>query len=77
MRFFFDIGGGTTDSKDDEGCDCVDSEGARRLALQALTAIAAEEILKTDPPQFSVLVRDETGKAIMTTRLMVEFSWLT
>jgi hypothetical protein len=76
MRFYFDVSVGTAVTKDDQGSECADRDAARCLALEALTEIAADEIVKTDPPQFAILVRDDAGKPVLSTRLKIELSWL-
>lgn len=76
MRFYFDVCGGAIISTDDHGCDCADRDAACRLALQALVDIAADEIMRAEPLVFTILVRDEAGRPILSTLLKIELSWL-
>jgi hypothetical protein len=58
------ITGGTMVTKDDRGCECIDRERLQRLTLQALADIAADELMRADPPMFTILVRDEAGNSV-------------
>lgn len=75
-RFYFD----TTDTGhmvvDDEGIDCSGREAARDEAVSALPYMALDALPDGDRRDFSVQVRDETGRVVLKACLVFSVAWL-
>ncbi len=75
-RYFFDIHDGGS-QRDDTGTECTDLEAVRTTAMRLLPDIAREEIPQDgDRRTFTVLVTDESGKAVFSATLNYTGLWL-
>lgn len=76
-RYFFDIHNGGKIVHDDEGMELPDMPAVRKAAMEALPAIAAEEIpTDGDQQHFAVLVSDEDGHPVYSATLSFTGLWL-
>lgn len=63
-RFFFDTADANGICSDDEGCECADTEVARRLARRALCEMARDKSSIHEAAVYTVRVRDAAGAPI-------------
>jgi hypothetical protein len=69
-RYFFDLRDGDRFSADDEGTELEGAEEVRAQVMQALPAIAAQQIRKEgDRADFEMTVRDASGHEVMRATL--------
>ena len=74
-RFFLDIvDGGLT--IDDVGIEVPNAHAARDVALKTLPAVAREEIIDGSSREVTVLMRDESSRALFTASLTLTAKWL-
>lgn len=74
--FFFDVHDGKI-TRDDEGQEVADLEAVRRLAMETLPRVAADEISSNgDKQNFVVLVRDEDKRPVYSATLNFVGLWL-
>ena len=64
-RFFFDIDDGDRMRRDEEGSDHADLNSAQLEATDTLTQMARELFPGTDSHGLSIIIREETGPALM------------
>ena len=75
-RYFFDIKNGGL-QRDKVGTECADLDAVRIAAMKVLPDIAREDIPKDgDRQMFTVVVRDEDGRAVYTATLNFSGLWL-
>jgi hypothetical protein len=75
-RFYFDTTDTGQATLDDEGLDLSTIEEARHMALRALADLANDELPNVDRRDFTITVRDDTGKALLTAILSLRLEWL-
>jgi hypothetical protein len=71
-RYFFDTSDGVTLDSDTEGVELTSEESARTEAKVALTDMAREKLPMGDFSNFSVVVRNEAGRAIYSASLVFD-----
>lgn len=74
--FFFDTDDGHSCSRDDEGCEVSDLRAARNLALEAILAIASDQLPLGEHRVCVVDVRDEAGHHVYRAKVEVAGKWL-
>lgn len=74
-RYFIDTSDGQRPLIDNVGQEFPDAQAARRAALDALPDMARDELPNGDHRTFAVSVRDTSGKAIYSAKLMLEGHW--
>lgn len=74
-RFFFDITDGTS-TLDGEGLEFPGAHAACDAALATLPDIARDELRSGPSREVSVVMRDESGRAIFTASLTLQARWL-
>lgn len=75
-RYFFDVDDGRNE-RDEEGFECANHQAAVRCAKEALPAIAADEVPRDGERQvLTVLISDETGRAVYLGTLTFTGTWL-
>ncbi len=75
-RYFFDIDDGKTHSVDDIGVEIRDRKQIEIQAVEVLPDIAREELPSDLEREFTVRVRDSTGKPIFHASLILKAKWL-
>jgi hypothetical protein len=68
-RFFFDTDDSGKRMRDEEGTQLASLEEARAEALTTLAGIAKDELPDGDHRDFSITIRDETGREYLTATL--------
>jgi hypothetical protein len=74
-RFFFDYDDGQSVTADDVGLELATQEDVRRAALDALPDLARELLPETPVREMSIQVRDEAGRYVLTTSLILVTQW--
>ncbi|GJD35448.1 DUF6894 family protein [Methylobacterium aerolatum] len=75
--FFFDTDDGRLPLRDEEGCELPDLQASRRIALEALTEMAADPLPEAEGRRCTVAVRDSAGRTIYRARVELTGEWLT
>ena len=76
-RYFFDIHDGSSLVRDACGTECAGREDVRHEAMQALPAIARDEIPRDgDCQAFTAIVRDEANVTVYTATVTFSGLWL-
>jgi hypothetical protein len=75
-RFYFDTADTGQTTLDDEGLDLSTIEEARHMALRALADLAKDELPNVERRDFTITVRDDTGKALLAAILSLRLEWL-
>jgi len=65
-RFYFDVREGEHFARDTEGLEFDTVEAAEHEAARGIAEIGAYRLLKCDPREIAVDVRDEQGRRLLT-----------
>ena len=68
-RYYFDFHDGEHFTCDDEGVECMDFKAAQHAAIAVLPNIAWDELPDGNRRDFTVKVRDESGRSLFQASL--------
>jgi hypothetical protein len=74
-RFFFDYDDGKSVTADDVGLELATREDVHRAVLDALPDLARELLPEHPVREMSIQVRNEAGRHILTTSLVLVTQW--
>jgi hypothetical protein len=74
-RYFFDYHDGQSVTADEYGLELTSREDVHRAALDALPDIARELLPQHPVREMSIQVRNEAGRHVLTTSLILVTQW--
>ncbi|WP_299845199.1 hypothetical protein [uncultured Jannaschia sp.] len=74
--YFFDVTDGDTRYADDVGTDMSDLSEVRQEALSTLRDFASDRAPEAGTRTYTILARDEAGRAILSAEAVVTLRWL-
>lgn len=76
QRYFFDLSNGDDFTRDDDGRELPSRTAISREIAKILLEVAQDEIVNLDYVRASVTVRDNAGRTVSRSSLIMNNEWL-